>query len=61
MPTATAFGGRDALSLFVSWDGSDRTAHTPADTLAMIVPDKLRQVGQSAMLTLSVLAREPDY
>jgi hypothetical protein len=61
MPTATAFGGRDALSLFVSWDGSDRTAHTPADTLAMIVPDKLRQVGQSAMLTLSVLARELDY
>ena len=25
---ATAFGGRDALSLYVSWNGSDRTAHT---------------------------------
>jgi hypothetical protein len=61
IPTATAFGGRDALSLYVSWDGSGRTAHTPADTVETIDPEKLSRVGQSAMLTLSVLGREPDY
>jgi hypothetical protein len=61
IPTATAFGGRDALSLYVSWDGSDRTAHTPEDTIETIDPEKLRQVGQSAMLTLSVLGREANY
>jgi hypothetical protein len=61
MPAPTAFGGRDALSLYVSWDGSDRTAHTPDDTVDAIDLEKLRQLGQSAMLTLSVLSREPAY
>jgi aminopeptidase YwaD len=57
----TAFGGRDALSLYVSWNGSDRTAHTPADTWEAIDLDKLRQAGESALLTLSVLSREVKY
>ncbi len=61
MPDTMAFGGRDALSLHVSWDGSDRTAHTPDDAIAAIDIEKLRQIGQSAMLTLSVLSREPTY
>ena len=54
-------GGRSALTLSVSWDGSDALAHTPADTAAIIDPDKLRQVGRSSMLTLMVLARETSY
>ena len=61
LPGTTAFGGRDALSLYVSWDGADRTAHTPDDTVAAIDIEKLRQIGQSALLTLSVLSREPTY
>lgn len=58
---APAFGGRDALTLNVSWDGSDRTAHTTADVPETIDPEKLRQVGEPAFLTLSVLARESEY
>jgi len=55
------FGGRSALSLYVSWDGSDRTAHTPADDVEAIDPDKLERVGQSTLLTLLVLSREVNY
>ena len=61
MPTQSGFGGRDALTLHVSWDGSDRTAHTTQDTFAAIDPEKLRQVGQTTLLTLNVLAREVSY
>jgi len=55
------FGGRSALSLYVSWDGSDRAAHTPADDVAAIDPEKLERVGQSTLLTLLVLSRETNY
>jgi ABC-type dipeptide/oligopeptide/nickel transport system permease subunit len=55
------FGGRSALSLYVSWDGSDRTAHTPADAVEALDPDKLERVGQSTLLTLLVLSREVNY
>lgn len=61
LPTRTGFGGRDALTLDVSWDGSDRTAHTPQDTAGAIDPEKLRQIGETTLLTLNVLAREVDY
>jgi acetylornithine deacetylase/succinyl-diaminopimelate desuccinylase-like protein len=61
MTTAPGFGGREALSLHLSWDGADRTAHTPADTPAAIDPEKLRQVSEPAFMTLSVLAREATY
>ncbi|MBX7235181.1 MAG: ABC transporter permease subunit [Caldilineales bacterium] len=60
-PAAIAFGGRDAMTMYVSWDGSDGTAHTPRDTFAAIDPDKLRQVGETTLLTLTALARETDY
>jgi len=33
-----AFGGRSALSLYLSWDGSDQTAHLPADDLGTVDP-----------------------
>lgn len=55
------FGGRSALSAYISWDGSDQMAHTPEDTLEKIDPNKLKQVGQTTMLVVSVLSREVDY
>jgi len=61
MFASRGFGGRSALSLYVSWDGSDRTAHTPEDTLEALDPKKLRQVGQTTLLALTVLSREVEY
>lgn len=61
LPTAQGFGGRSSLSAYVSWDGADRTAHTPADTPDAIDPAKLKQAGQTAMLVLHVLSRETNY
>jgi peptide/nickel transport system permease protein len=55
--TALAFGGRSALTAYLSWDGSDRTAHTADDTVERIDPNKLRQVGQTALLVVSVLSQ----
>jgi peptide/nickel transport system permease protein len=57
----TAFGGRSALSLYVSWDGSDYLAHTPNDTVETIDPEKLSQVGRTTYLGLLVLSRELTY
>ncbi len=45
----------------MSWDGSDRTAHTVEDTFEAMGPDKLEQVGQTTLLALTVLSRELDY
>ena len=59
--TKPGYGGRSALTAYVSWDGSDRTAHTPKDTSEAIDPDKLEQVGQTTLLALTVLSRELDY
>jgi peptide/nickel transport system permease protein len=61
MEIAPGFGGRDALTLYLSWDGSDRTAHTMQDTAEGIDPEKLRQIGEASSMTLSVLSREPAY
>lgn len=61
MPLPTAFGGRDAMTLSISWDGSDSLAHTPADTIDMIDPAKLYDVGRTTYLTLLVLSRETEY
>jgi hypothetical protein len=47
--------------MFLSWDGSDASAHTPGDTLEAIDPEKLRQAGQASLLTLFVLSRELTY
>ena len=40
MDTQSGFGGRSALSAYVSWDGAYQTAHTAADTVEAIDPDK---------------------
>jgi ABC-type dipeptide/oligopeptide/nickel transport system permease component len=55
------FGQRDALSAFVSWDGSDRLVHTPQDDISNIEPTKLRSAGETLSLVLTVLARENQY
>jgi ABC-type dipeptide/oligopeptide/nickel transport system permease component/Zn-dependent M28 family amino/carboxypeptidase len=57
MPARPGFGGRSALTAYVSWDGSDRTAHTSGDTFETIDPDKLRLVGQTTLLVVSVLGQ----
>jgi hypothetical protein len=61
MPAPAGFGGRDAMSLYLSWDGSDRTAHTSQDTADAVDPKKLEQVGKATALVLSVLSREAQY
>jgi hypothetical protein len=61
LPSPSVLGGRDALTLSLSWDGSDRLAHLPEDTLGTVDPSKIRSVGQSAYLTLLVLSRETEY
>ena len=55
------FGGRRALTLSISWDGSDDLAHTPRDVPQIIDPQKLTRIGRSTLLTLMVLCRETDY
>jgi hypothetical protein len=56
--TLPGFGERSALTVYVSWDGSDRLAHTPQDTIEIIDPEKLGQVGRTTLLTLMMLSRE---
>jgi len=55
------FGDRCALTLSISWDGSDDLAHTPRDVPELIDSQKLTRVGRTTLLTLMVLCREPDY
>jgi hypothetical protein len=50
-----------ALPLCVSWDGSDRIAHTVEDTFEAIDSEKVEQVGQTTLLALTVLSREVEY
>jgi Zn-dependent M28 family amino/carboxypeptidase len=52
---------QSALPLYVSWDGSDRLAHTAQDTFEAIDTKKLEQVGQTTLLMLTVLSREVEY
>lgn len=60
-PIAFQFGERTALTLSLSWDGSDALAHTIADTPEIIDPDKLYDTGSTTTLVLFVLCRETDY
>ena len=61
MRTDLGYGGRSALTAYVHWDGSDRTAHTPQDSFEAIDPEKLEQVGQTTLLALTVVSRELEY
>ncbi len=61
LPTKPILGGRDAMTLALSWDGSDDMAHTPKDNASLMDPNKLRSIGRPAYLTLLVLCRETEY
>jgi hypothetical protein len=61
LPLPTAYGGREAATLSLSWDGSDHLAHTPGDTVGIIDPNKLYDIGRSTYLTLLILSRETEY
>jgi dephospho-CoA kinase len=61
MPLPSAFGGRDAMTLSISWDGADHLAHTPQDSYAIIDPAKLYDIGRSTYLTLLIISRETEY
>lgn len=56
-----SFGGREALTLSISWDGSDYLAHTPQDASGIIDPDKVSAIGRTTYLTLLVVSRETEY
>jgi hypothetical protein len=57
LETDAGFGGRSALSAYVSWDGSDQGVHTRLDSIEAIDPEKLRQSGQTTLLAVSVLSQ----
>lgn len=61
MPRALGFGQRDALSAYVSWDGSDELAHLPLDSPENLDPDALESVGRTMSLVLTVVSRETEY
>jgi hypothetical protein len=58
---SVGFGDRRALTLSISWSGSDHLAHTQSDQAQIIDPQKLQRVGRTTLLTLMVLARESSY
>ncbi|CAG0984062.1 Glutathione transport system permease protein GsiD [Anaerolineales bacterium] len=58
---SVGFGDRRALTLSISWSGSDDLAHTQSDQPQIIDPQKLERVGRTTLLTLMVLARESSY
>ena len=58
---AMGFGGRQALSAYVSWDGSDWLVHTMEDNPSIIDPTKMRKIGRTTYLVLMVLSRETEY
>ncbi len=59
--SAAGFGERSAMTIGLSWDGSDQDVHTPRDTPEAIDPQKLEMLGRSATLTLLILSRETVY
>jgi peptide/nickel transport system permease protein len=61
MVASSGFGGRSALSAYLSWDGSDVLAHTPRDTVENIEPASLKKAGQTAALLVTILSREIEY
>ena len=55
------FGGRSALSAYVSWDGSDYNVHTSQDNFQNISAEKLTKSSETTLLALTYISREPDY
>jgi hypothetical protein len=61
LPTSIGHGTRDALSAFISWDGSDQLAHLPIDDLSRVESEKMEDLGRTLALVLTVLSREVEY
>jgi hypothetical protein len=59
--TGVSFGGRDALTAYVSWDGSDAYAGTPLDMVDKIDLEKLQELGETTTLVVTVISREIEY
>jgi hypothetical protein len=55
------YPGGDLAQITLTWQGSGLRAHTLADTVENIDPEKLSKMGQTAALGLMVLARETRY
>lgn len=55
------FGEREALTLSVSWDGSDYLAHTPQDASALMDTENIKAIGRTTYLTILVMSRETEY
>ena len=60
-PAPPGFGGRSALTIYLSWDGSDAQADTPRDAPDAIELPKLEQAGRTVLLALHTLSREVNY
>lgn len=60
-PLGSYRDGREAITIYLSWDGADTTAHTPQDTFETIDVENLNKMGQTTVLGVTVLARELDY
>jgi hypothetical protein len=61
MDQAYSFGGRTALSAYLSWDGSDEYSHTVLDSADKLDARKLERLGRLVTLTVMVLTRETTY
>ena len=59
--TIAGFGERKGVSAFLSWEGSDRLAHTAQDTFEQIDQNKIDQTGKITGLVLSIIGREQEY
>jgi ABC-type dipeptide/oligopeptide/nickel transport system permease subunit len=61
IPRSSGFGGRKALSAYLSWDGSDILAHTAEDRMESVDLKKLQKSGELVTLITTVLSRETTY
>ena len=59
--TGISFGGREALTAYVSWNGSDVYTGTPLDAVDMIDLEKLQELGETTTLVVTVISRETEY
>ncbi|MDY7040393.1 MAG: ABC transporter permease subunit [Chloroflexota bacterium] len=54
-------GGEEAPYILVSWEGYEDSSRLATDTVALVDPQKLDQVGRSLSLALMVIGRETVY
>jgi ABC-type dipeptide/oligopeptide/nickel transport system permease subunit len=59
--TGISFGGRESLTAYISWDGSDQYTGMPLDTLDKIDVEKLQELGETTTLVVTLISREVEY